>query len=245
VAIISRSLAERYFPGQDPIGRQIKFGEPSYAAPWATIIGIVADVRYNAFERQIVPALYEPYSQAALSETHLLIRTSGDPNSLIPTVRARIAGIDPDLPVYEAETLERSISEATIGLGYVAVMMTVLGAIALVLACVGIYGVMSYAVAERTHEIGIRLALGARRGEVMRLILRHGLVLAGIALAIGLPLSLGLSRLLASLVFGVSASDPATFAGVSALLLVVALAACYFPARRAMRVDPVIALRYE
>jgi putative ABC transport system permease protein len=245
VAIVSRSLAERYFPGQDPIGRQIKFGEQSYAAPWATIIGIVADVRYNAFERQVVPALYEPYSQAALSGTHLLIRTSGDPKSLIATARARIAAIDPDLPVYGAETLERAISEATIGLGYVAVMMAVLGAIALVLACIGIYGVMSYSVSERIHEIGIRLALGARHGEVMWLILRHGLVLAGIALAIGLPLSLGLSRLLTGLVFGVSASDPATFAGISALLLLVALAACYFPARRAMSVDPVVALRYE
>ncbi|MDE3138154.1 MAG: FtsX-like permease family protein, partial [Acidobacteriota bacterium] len=170
---------------------------------------------------------------------------SGDPNSLVATARQRIAAIDPDMPIYDVQTLERRISDSMIGLGYVAVMMAVLGVIALVLACVGVYGVMSFSVAERTHEIGIRMALGAQRGEVLRLVLRHGLLLAGIALAIGLPLSLGLSGLLASLVFGVSATDPLTFAGVSALLLLVAMAACYFPARRAMRIDPVIALRCE
>ena len=149
------------------------------------------------------------------------------------TLKEAIAAIDPDLPIYDVQTLDRRISDSMVGLGYVAVMMAVLGVIALVLACVGVYGVMSFSVAERTHEIGIRMALGAQRGEVLRLVLRHGLLLAGIALGIGLPVSLGLSRLLARLVFGVSATDPATFAGVSALLLLVAIAACYFPARRA------------
>jgi putative ABC transport system permease protein len=245
VAIISQSLATRYFPGQDPIGRQIKFGNESYDAPWATIVGIVSDVKYQWSDRQIVPALYEPYTQAARSSTYFMVRASGDPNSLVATARRRIATIDPDLPIYDVQTLDRRISDAMVGLGYVAVMMAVLGVIALVLACVGVYGVMSFSVAERTHEIGIRMALGAQRGEVLRLVLRHGLLLAGIALAIGLPLSLGLSRLLTSLVFGVSATDPVTFAAVSATLLLVAIAACVFPARRAMRVDPVVALRYE
>jgi putative ABC transport system permease protein len=245
VAIISQSLATRYFPGQDPIGRQIKFGNESYDAPWATIVGIVSDVKYQWLDRQMIPALYEPYTQAARADTYFMVRTSGDPNSLVATARQRIAAIDPDLPIYDVQPLDGVISDAMVGLGYVAVMMAVLGVIALVLACVGVYGVMSFSVAERTHEIGIRMALGAQRGEVLRLVLRHGLLLAGIALAIGLPLSLGLSRLLASLVFGVSATDPLTFVAVSALLLLVAIAACYFPARRAMRVDPVIALRYE
>jgi putative ABC transport system permease protein len=245
VAIISQSLAARYFHGQDPIGRQIKFGNESYDAPWATIVGIVSDVKYQWSDRQIMPALYEPYTQAARSNSYLMVRASGDPNSLVATARERIATIDPDMPIYDVQTLDRRISDSMVGLGYVAVMMAVLGAIALVLACVGVYGVMSFSVAERTHEIGIRMALGAQRGEVLRLVLRHGLLLAGIALAIGLPLSLGLSRLLTGLVYGVSVADPATFGAVSALLLLVAVAACYFPARRAMRVDPVIALRYE
>jgi putative ABC transport system permease protein len=245
VAIISQSLAARYFPGQDPIGRRIKLGAEDYAAPWATIVGIVSNVKYRWLDKQNIPALYEPYTQAALSESYFMVRTSGDPNSLVATARQRIAAIDPDMPIYDVQTLDRVISDSMIGLGYVSVMMAVLGMIALVLACVGVYGVMSFSVAERTHEIGVRMALGAQRGEVLRLVLRHGLLLAGIALAIGLPLSLGLSGLVASLVFGVSTTDPLTFAGVSALLLLVAIAACYFPARRAMRVDPVIALRYE
>jgi putative ABC transport system permease protein len=245
VAIISQSLAARYFPGQDPLGRKIKFGTEKYKAHWATIVGIVSNVKYVWIQRQIVPALYEPYSQASRGESYFLVRTSGDPGSLIATARSRIAAIDPDLPVYDAQSLAKVLSDSMVGLGYVAVMMAVLGVIALVLASVGVYGVMSFSVAERTHEIGIRMALGAKPGEVLRLLLRRGLLLAGIALVIGLPVALALSRLLASLVFGVSATDPATFAGVSVLLLLVALAACYFPARRAMRVDPVIALRYE
>jgi putative ABC transport system permease protein len=245
VAIISQRLATRYFPGGDPIGRQIKLGAENYDAPWATIVGIVSDVRYAWVDTDNTPALYEPYSQAARGHAYLMVRASGDPTSLVATARASIAAIDPDLPIYNVQTLDRVISDSMIGLGYVAVMMAVLGVIALVLASVGVYGVMSFSVAERTHEIGIRLALGARPREVLGLVLRRGLLLAGIALAIGLPLAFALSRLLTSLLYGVSATDPATFAGVSILLLLVAIAACYFPARRAMRVEPVIALRYE
>lgn len=245
VAIISKSLAERYFPGRNPLGRQIKFGTSSYVAHWATIVGIVSDVKYQWAQRQIVPALYEPNSQSARAESYLLVRAAGDVSSLVARSRARIATIDPDLPVYDAQPLSRVISDSMVGLGYVAVMMAVLGLIALVLASVGVYGVMSFSVAERTHEIGIRLALGARPGEVLRLMLRRGLWLAVIALLIGLPVALGLSRLLVSLVFGVSANDPGTFMVVSTVLVLVTLAACYFPSRRAMRVEPVIALRYE
>jgi putative ABC transport system permease protein len=179
VAIISQSLAARYFPGRDPIGRQIKFGDLKYHAGWAMIVGIVADVKYQWTDRQIIPALYEIYSQAARSSTFLMVRTSSNPDSLVATARARIAGIDPDLPVYDAQPLSRVISDSMVGLGYVAVMMAVLGVIALVLASVGVYGVMSFSVAERTHEIGIRLALGARPGEVLGLIVRRGLLLAG------------------------------------------------------------------
>ena len=245
VAIISQRLATSYFRGRDPIGRQIKLGPENYDAPWATIVGIVSDVKYNWLVSDNTPALYEPYTQASRVHTYMMVRSSGDPTSLVATARASIAAIDPDLPIYSVQPLDRVISDSMVGLGYVAVMMAVLGVIALVLASVGVYGVMSFSVAERTHEIGIRLALGAQPAEVLRLILRRGLLLAGIALAIGLPLAFALSRLLTSLVYGVSTTDPATFAGVSILLLLVAVAACYFPARRAMRLDPVIALRHE
>ncbi len=245
VAAISQELARRYFAGRDPVGLSIKFGDANSKYAWARIVGVVGEVQYDWSNRQIIPALYEPAAQAPQTETYLMVRASGDPNSLIATARQRIAAIDPDLAVRDAQTLDRTISDSMLGLGYVAVMMTVLGAIALVLACIGIYGVMSFAVAERTHEIGIRVALGARRGQVMKLVLGHGLALGAIALAIGLPVAAALARLLEGLVFGVSATDPATFAGVAIVLLGVVLAACYAPARRAMRVDPTTALRHE
>jgi putative ABC transport system permease protein len=164
---------------------------------------------------------------------------------MIPAIRGSVASVDPDQPVYDAMTLERVISNAIVGLSYVAANMGVLGLIALVLASVGVYGVMAYAVTERTHEIGVRLALGARPSDVMKMLISRGLVLTAIGIAIGLPMTFALERLLASLLFGVSATDLISFGGGAAALAVVALLACYFPARRAMRVDPMVALRYE
>jgi putative ABC transport system permease protein len=245
VAIISESLARRFWPGESALGRHIKMGRDDEPSPWLTIAGVVSDVTYQIFDRNPPYAIYLPYQQQSYADTYLVVRTTSDPRGMIPAIRGSVASVDPDQPVYDAMTLERVISNAIVGLSYVAANMGILGLIALVLASVGVYGVMAYAVTERTHEIGVRLALGARPRDVMRMLISRGLVLTAIGIAIGLPLTFALARLLASLLFGVSATDLISFGGGAAALAGVALLACYFPARRAMRVDPMVALRYE
>jgi predicted permease len=243
VAIVSESLARRYWPGGTALGRKIKLGTDD--APWLTVVGVVQDVRYDWFDADLKPAVYRPYMQTGRPYAYLALRTTGDPLALVAGARHRIATMDAELPVFEVKTLEKVISESVLGLSYVAVMMTVLGGIALLLACVGVYGVMSYAVSERTREIGIRIALGAERTDVLRMVIGRGMVVTGIGLSIGFALSLMLARLLASFIFGVSATDWQIFGGISLALAAAAILACYIPARRAIRIDPVEALRYE
>jgi putative ABC transport system permease protein len=244
VALISKSMAERYWPGQDALGKRIKQGQPDSKNPWLTIVGIVADANYAAWF-PVSGVVYVPYTQSADSSVAFLLRTKGDPLKVVPAVRAKIRAVDPDQPIYEPKTLARLTYEELIGIEYIASMMAVLGVIALVLAASGVYGVMAHSVTERTHEIGIRLALGATPGEVFRWVATRGVVLAGIGLVIGLAVAFGLAHLLASLMLGVSATDPLIFSGVPLALGAVAVAACYLPARRALRVDPIVALRYE
>jgi putative ABC transport system permease protein len=245
VAVISQRLARRYWPNQSPLGKHIQEGSEDSKKPWATIVGVVGDVRYEWVEREDHPALYFPYRQASRQFSFIAVRTEGDPMASVAAVRAGIAAVDPDQPVFEVKTMTRVISESVVGLSYVATIMAVLGAIALVLAAVGVYGVMAYAVSERTHEIGVRMALGAQPREVLRLVLSRGFVLTSLGILIGLPLSFMLANLLASIIFGVGANDPLVFSGISVFLAGIALAACYIPARRAMHVDPMVALRYE
>jgi putative ABC transport system permease protein len=244
VAVVSHSTAEHYWPGQDAIGKRIKDGQSDSKSPWMTVVGVVADVKYSAY----IPtnaAVYFPYSQDADTNGAFLLRTAGDPLSFVPAVRAKIANVDPDQPIYEPKTLARLTYEQLIGISFIATMMAVLGLIALVLASSGVYGVMAHSVTERTHEIGIRLALGAEPRQVLRWIAGRGIRLAAIGLGIGLALAFVIARLMSSLIYGVSATDPLIFAGVPVALALVALAACYLPARRAMRVNPMVALRYE
>ena len=244
VAIISRSMAARYWPEESAIGKRLKQGQPDSQEPWMTVVGVVADAKYNAYF-PIDAAVYIPYTQDADMNGAFLLRTAGDPLSFVPAVRAKIANVDPEQPIYEPKTLAQLTSEELIGISFIATLMAVLGLIALVLASSGVYGVMAHSVTERTHEIGIRLALGASPKQVLQWIAARGIRLAVIGLAIGLGLALVAARLLSSLLYGVSATDPLIFAGIPALLALVALAACYLPTRKAMRVDPIVALRYE
>ncbi len=245
VAIVSRSLANQYFPGTNPIGRHIKIGLPSMDSPWLTIVGIVADLRRDPFDKFYRPAMYRPYQQHASRSFDALIRTSGDPKALSAAARAQVSGIDPEQPVYEFKTLAELFNNQLAGLRFLAVLMGVFGFVALFLASIGVYAVMAYSVNERTHEIGVRMALGARQPDVVWMVVRRGLVLTGTGLLIGLPVTLGMARLLANLLFGVNEYDPATFGKGLVVLAGAALLACYIPARRATRVDPMVTLRTE
>jgi len=210
-----------------------------------TVVGVVDDVRYTWIDKSIVPTMYMPYRQRPRLYSAILIRTEGDPRSLVAAVRAQIGAVDPDLPLFNIKPLSVVIHESIMGIAYVAAMMAVLGIMALVLASVGVYGVMSYAVSERTHEIGIRVALGATERGILRLVVGNGMLLTVLGIAAGLPLALGLAFAMSNLLFGVKASDPVSFIGLPMLLAAVAALASYLPARKALRVDPLVALRHE
>jgi putative ABC transport system permease protein len=246
VCVISKSLARQYFADQNPLGRKIKVGNAEAGSDWMTVVGMVNDVRYGWINKEDIPTIYRSFRQSPRQYTTLLLRTTGgDPLQLVSSARAEINALDPSLPLYNVKSMDRVITESIIGIAYVAVVMGAVGAIALVLASVGVYGVMSYAVSERVHEIGIRLSLGAETRDILRLVLRNGLFLTLLGLAIGLPLAFLMARGLSSLLFGVEAADPAAFIGLPLVLAAVATLACYLPARRASRVDPLQALRHE
>jgi putative ABC transport system permease protein len=245
VAVISESLARRYFPGTNPLGARIKVGQMDSPRPWAMIVGVVSDVHYSWISKDDVPTIYGPFRQAPPYYTTILLRTPGDPLQFVSLAREQIAAVDPDLPLYNIKPMDRLITESIIGIAYVASMMAVLGVIALALASVGVFGVMSYSVSERAHEIGIRMSLGAQTKDILRMVLRSGMTLTVLGLAIGLPIAFALARALAALLFGVEATDPLSFIGLPLLLAGVAALACYLPARRAARLDPLRALRYE
>jgi putative ABC transport system permease protein len=245
VGDISERLAQKYFAGENPIGKSFKIGAEDSPSSWVKIVGIVGDLRYEPWDRDEAPYLYLPYRQAPQRLASLVLRTQGDATAFASAARSKIASVDRDQPVFELESLQTVISNQVLGLAYVAVMLAAVGVIALVLASIGVYGVMAYSVTERTHEIGVRMALGAQQREVLRLVLKRGILMTAIGLLIGLPLAIGLAQLLADLLYGVSSADFATFGGVTLLMCVITLGACYVPARRAARVDPLVALRYE
>ncbi|HEY0004368.1 MAG TPA: ABC transporter permease [Pyrinomonadaceae bacterium] len=246
VAVISETMARKYWPGEDPIGKRISPGKAETPEDWITIIGVVKDVRQFELSATPKPQMYLSYTQAAFFEPRdLVISTDAEPLSLAATVRRAVWEIDKDQPVSDIRTMEEILSESVARQRFSMLLLGIFAALALALAAVGIYGVMSYSVAQRTREIGIRMALGAQRSDVLKLAVGAGLKLVLIGVAIGLLASFVLTRVMSSLLFGVSATDPATFVIISLVLISVALLASYIPARRATKVDPMIALRYE
>ncbi len=245
VAIVNQRLVNLYWPHEDPIGRRVKAGADDSQSPWLTIVGVVADVQYQWTDRIPEPVVYRPLEQAPPLSNYFVLRARGDLLHLTGAARDAIASVDPDQPIFEIRTMNKVVHDSVIGLAYIAAILAGAGILALVLAAVGVYGVMAYLVGERVHEIGIRMALGATPGNVVGMVLRRGLTMTCIGIAIGLPGSYALANVLASLFYGVRATDSETFFGIPLLLATIAAVACYIPARRATRVDPMIALRYE
>jgi putative ABC transport system permease protein len=245
VAIISQRMAERYWPGEaPPIGKRIRI-EGGETATWITIVGVTSDIMHDTFDRTPRPALYVPYDQDSRLWLDIGLRTGSDPSRYGAAVAAAVRAVDPEQPVTDMHPMDTLIHNQALGLIYVAVLMGVFGVLALVLACVGVYGVMAYLVQEQTHEIGIRMALGAPRDSVLGMILWRGLATTSIGLAVGLAASFALSRLLQNLIWGIPATNAATFIGIPIALVAAAALAILIPARRATRIDPMIALRYD
>jgi putative ABC transport system permease protein len=245
VALISETLARRYFPNQDPIGRQMRFGFPPNSDVSREIVGVVDDVRDVALGRKPGPMMYVPFAQAPLYGGEVVVRSSLSASSVAAAVRLATHAIDKDLPVTDIESFPDALAGSVSQERFRTYLFGSFSAIALVLAAIGIFGVISYSASQRTHEIGIRMALGARRRDVLLLILGQGAKLALFGLGLGAVVAFLLTRLMTSLLYGVSATDPVTFVAMAIVLLGVTLLACYIPARRAMRVDPMVALRYE
>jgi putative ABC transport system permease protein len=245
VAVVSASLVRRYFDGENPLGKHIKVGKEDSDNPWMTVVGVVSDLHYSWIVKEDVPTIYRSYRQSPPTYTTLVLRTSGDPMKFVSTAREQIAGIDPNLPMYNIKSMDKAITESIVGIAYVAVMMAVLGVIALLLASVGVFGVMSYSVSERTHEIGIRMSQGAQTGDIVSLVLRGGMFMTLLGLAIGLPIAFFLAQTMSALLFNVKAADPIAFIVLPLLLAGVSAVACYLPARRAAQLDPLRALRHE
>ncbi|HZV87375.1 MAG TPA: ABC transporter permease [Candidatus Binatus sp.] len=246
VGMINAMTAKRFFPKEDPIGKRFMFGHPSTDPPkWYTIVGVVGDTRLYGLANPARLEVYVPFRQNPRSYMALVVKSGADPAALTSAIREAVQSIDKDQPLFAISTMKELVSNSVATRRMTLVLLGLFSGLALVLGAIGIYGVISYSVAQRTHEIGIRMALGAPRRDVFRLVVGQGLELAGIGIAIGIAGALGLARLMSSLLYGISATDFETFAGVSILLALVALLACFIPAQRAMRVDPTVALRYE
>jgi putative ABC transport system permease protein len=248
VVIITEALARQFFPNEDPIGKHIKPGINTIEGEKTTmreIIGVVGDVRNRSLDTEPKPAYYVPQTQVPFDQMAMVVKTAGEPHTLVSAATKQVAAMDQDIPVFAVKSMEEYLSASVAAPRFSTTLLAIFAAVALVLTVVGLYGVMSYSVAQRTNEIGIRLALGAQSRDVLLMIVKQGGLLIVLGLVIGLTGAFALTRLLASLLFGVTAKDPFTFAAVAVLLAIVALLACYVPALRATRVDPMEALRCE
>jgi putative ABC transport system permease protein len=250
VAVINRTMAESFWPGMDPIGHQIWIGKPmgpSWTEPMPReIVGVVEDIREGSLAEPPDATMYIPYTQAPQTDVaFFLVRTTGDPAAFVPSIRSALKNVDAALPLSSVTTMEEVVAASLGDWRFRTTLLAIFGGIALFIATIGVYGLVSYSVTQRTHEMGIRAALGAKPGGLLRLVIVQGVKLAGTGVLIGMVAALALTRLMTGLLYGTKSTDPWTFAGVAILLVLVTVAACYFPARRAARVDPVVALRYE
>jgi predicted permease len=245
VVIVNETLAQRVWPGEDPTGQRLKWGSPESDWPWLEVVGVVADVKLNGVERDTPSQGYVPFSQHPTGLQWLVARTTGDPLQVAAAVERAIHAIDKDLPVVSIRSMEQLLSRSMAQRRLTLVLLVSFAALALVLAAVGIYGVISYSVRQRTHELGVRMALGAQTSDVLKMILAQGLKLTLFGVVIGLGAAFALTRWMETLLFHVRPTDPLTYTAIAVALTLVALFACYIPARRATKVDPMIALRCE
>jgi putative ABC transport system permease protein len=246
VTVINETLARRIWPGEDPIGKRLKQGMPESQNPWREVIGVVADVKLNGLESDTPVQAYLPLLQQPGSPSlWLVVRTSGDPLQSVAAVEREIHSIEKDLPVFSIRSMDQLLGNSLAERRLTLTLLVSFAALALLLAAVGVYGVVSHSVRQRTHELGVRMALGAQAGDVLKLIITHGLKLTLIGVVIGLLAAFALTRLMRALLFGVVPADPLTFTVAAVVLPLVALVACWIPARRATKVDPLVALRCE
>jgi putative ABC transport system permease protein len=246
VAIIDETMARKFWPNEDPLGKRITFQRDQQGNPrWREIVGVVGHVKHRGLDGESPVQYYFPHRQVPIGGGFLVVRTASEPINFSATVRSVIKNIDKDLPVFRVTTIEQMIANSMAQRRFSMLLLGIFAAVALALAAVGLYGVMAYSVMQRRHEIGIRMALGAQPRQVFKIVVGQGMLLALIGLAIGLGTAYVVTRWMSHLLFGVGATDPAVFAMIAGVLTVVALAACYLPARRATRVDPMVALRYE
>jgi putative ABC transport system permease protein len=240
--IVDEALAERFWHGEEPLGKRL---HPGKSGAWKTVVGVIRNTREFSLEKEPPITVYYPFEQYGTRNMHLLVRTTSDPLPMTQSIIGAIQSLDAELPVFDVKTMDQRLYEALARRRFAMLLLGGFAMIALLLAGIGIYGVMAYSVNQRTHEIGIRLALGAQTINILRLIIRQALLLVVIGIAFGLTGALALSRVISSLLFGVSTTDWFTFAVTSLLLGGIALLASYVPARRATKVDPMVALRYE
>ena len=245
VTIIDEKMARSYWPKSNPIGSRIKFGEADSEDPWMTVVGVVGSVKQYDLESESRVTMYLPSAQALGTSMYLVARTSIVPSSLAASITSEVRSMDPNIPIFDVKSMDQRLSESLARRRFAMLALGVFAGFALLLAIIGIYSVISYSVAQRTNELGIRLALGASQFDLLRLVLSAGFRLALIGIAVGVVLSFAVTRFLSSLLFGVRTTDLFTFSALSILLIVVSLLACYLPARRATKVDPLVALRYE
>ena len=244
VAVINETMARNFWPGENPLGKRFNFSDEK-GGPWFTIVGVVGDMHRQGLEKQVSPQVFRPLSQSPDNEMDLLVRTAGDPLNMAAAVRNEIQSMDKTVAKFNVSTAEEQLAEQSAERRFHTSLIGVFSLLALLLSAVGIYGLIQHLVVQRTHEIGLRMALGGVPGSVMALILRQGLTLAGAGVLVGFVTAFAFTRMLSSLLYGVTPTDPLAFTIAPAILLVVAAFACWLPARRAAHIDPMIALRQD